>query len=149
MATEVLPHGSPTSHIDSRDSLGPITIPAAPTISAFPIQPDYGTGMDYAPPIVTHTFSQAGLKTEQRFLMAPAGPRRFRFQKNHLSCTEFDDLRAHWEEAQGVYAQFPLTMYQPAGTATYTVRYENPTLAFDYMVALLMQGPGITFLEQP
>lgn len=135
--------------VDLQDSLGPIPIPTPPTIGAFPLTPDYGTGADYQPPIVTHTFSQAGLKTEQRFLMAPVGPRRFRFQKNHLSCTEYDNLKAHWEQAQGVYAQFPLTMYEPAGAATYTVRYENPTLAIDHMVALLTQGPGITFLEQP
>jgi len=134
---------------DPRDSLGPIPIPPTPTISQFPITPDYGTGADYNPPIITHTFSQAGLKTEQRFLMAPYGPRRFRFSKNHLSCKEYDNLRAHWEQAQGVYAQFPLTMYEPKGAATYTVRYENPALAFDYMVGLLTQGPGITFMEQP
>jgi len=132
-----------------QDSLGPIQIPAPPTIGAFPITPDYGTGADYSPPIITHTFSQAGLKTEQRFLMAPYGPRRFRFIKNHLSCQEFDDLRAHWEQAQGVYAQFPMTMNEPIGPVTYTVRYENPTLPFDYMIGLLTQGPGITFMELP
>ena len=132
-----------------QDSLGPIQIPAPPTIGAFPITPDYGTGADYSPPIITHTFSQAGLKTEQRFLMAPYGPRRFRFVKNHLSCQEFDDLRAHWEQAQGVYAQFPMTMNEPIGPVTYTVRYENPTLPFDYMIGLLTQGPGITFMELP
>jgi hypothetical protein len=131
------------------DLLGPIAIPTPPTIAAFPIKPDWGTGADYTPPIATHTFSQAGLKTEQRFLMAPYGPRRFRFAKNHLSCTEYDDLKGHWEQAQGVYAQFPLNMYEPTGAVSYTVRYENPSLAFDYMVSLLMQGPGITFLEQP
>jgi hypothetical protein len=132
-----------------QDTLGPIVVPTPPTIGQFPIKPDWGTGADYTPPVVTHTFSQAGLKTEQRFLMAPYGPRRFRFAKNHLSCREYDDLKAHWEQAQGVYAQFPLTMNEPTGPVTYTVRYENPTLAFDYMVALLMQGPGVTFLEQP
>jgi len=132
-----------------QDSLGPIPIPTPPTIGAFPIKPDWGTGADYEPPIVTHTFSQAGLKTEQRFLMAPYGPRRFRFAKNHLSCREYDDLKAHWEQAQGVYALFPLVMYEPIGQTTYTVRYGDPTLAFDHMVALLTQGPGITFLEQP
>ena len=131
------------------DSLGPIPIPPPPTISAFPVLPDFGTGMDYQPPIVVHTFGQAGIKTEQRFLMAPLGPRRFRFAKNHLSCREYDDLKGHWEQAQGMYAQFPLTVYEPAGQQTYTVRYENPTLAFDYMIALLTQGPGITFLETP
>ena len=133
----------------SRDSLGPVPIPTPPTISQFPILPDYGTGADYSPPIITHTFNQAGLKVEQRFLMAPYGPRRFRFSKNHLSCTEYDKLKAHWEQAQGVYAQFPLVMYEPKGQVTYTVRYENPALAFDYMIGLLTQGPGITFMEQP
>ena len=132
-----------------RDSLGPIAIPTPPTIGAFPILPDYGTGSDYQPPIAVHTFGQAGLKTEQRFLMAPTGPRKWRFAKNHLSCTEYDDLKGHWEQSQGVYAQFPLTVYEPAGPTTYTVRYEQPTVAFDHLVALLTQGPGITFLEQP
>lgn len=146
---ENVPVAGETSGPSQRDSLGPIQIPAPPTIGQFPLQPDWGTGADYAPPMVVHTFSQAGLKTEQRFLMAPLGPRRFRFAKNHLSCTEYDNLKAHWEQAQGVYAQFPLTMYEPAGPVVYTVRYENPTLAFDHMVALLTQGPGITFMEQP
>jgi hypothetical protein len=138
-----------TFNKQERDSLGPIDIPIPPTINAFPLIPDYGTGADYSPPIITHTFGQAGLKTEQRFLMAPYGPRVFRFAKNHLSCTEYDNLKAHWEQAQGVYAQFPLTMYEPVSQTTYAVRYQNPTLAFDYMVSLLTQGPGITFLEQP
>ena len=40
-------------------------------------------------------------------------------------------------------------MYEPTGAVVYTVRYENPALAFDHMVALLTQGPGLTFLEQP
>lgn len=136
-------------HTSLRDSLGPIPIPAPPTIPAFPLKPDFGGSAEYTPPIVTHTFGQAGLKTEQRFLMAPSGPRRFRFSKNHLSCREYDDLKAHWEQAQGVYAEFPLQVFEPTGSPSYTVRYENPALAFDYMVALLMQGPGITFLETP
>jgi hypothetical protein len=130
------------------DMLGPIVVPTPPTIGKFPIQPDYGSGTDYQPPIIVHTFGQAGLKTEQRFLTAPAGPRRFRFSKNHLACTEYNALRAHWEQAQGCYAQFPLDVWEPGGKATYTVRYENPTLGFDYMVALLTQGPGVTFIEQ-
>jgi hypothetical protein len=134
---------------DVRDSLGPVPIPTPPVIAAFPLKADWGAGLDYTPPMVVHTFSQAGLKVEQRFLMAPNGPRHFRFIKNHLSCTEYDNLKAHWEQAQGVYAQFPLTMYEPTGNVTYNVRYENPTLAFDHMVALLTQGPGVTFLEIP
>ncbi|HEY1497929.1 MAG TPA: hypothetical protein VGF49_25415, partial [Candidatus Solibacter sp.] len=113
-----------------RDSLGPIPIPTPPTIAAFPLKADWGAGHDYTPPIVTHTFGQAGLKVEQRFLMAPTGPRHFRFVKNHLSCTEYDNLKGHWEQAQGVYAQFPLTMWEPTGAVPYTVRYENPTLGF-------------------
>lgn len=143
------PMGGSPGEPGQRDALGPIPIPAPPTIGAFPLQPDWGTGADYSPPIITHTFNQAGLKTEQRFLMAPYGPRVFRFAKNHLSCTEYDQLKSHWEQAQGVYAQFPLTMWEPTGSHDYTVRYQNPTIAFDYMVALLTQGPGITFLEQP
>jgi hypothetical protein len=131
------------------DSLGPIPIPVPPTIGTFPIKADWGAGVDYAPPIVTHTFGQAGLKVEQRFLMAPLGPKHFRFVKNHLSCTEYDSFKSHWEQAQGVYAQFPITIWEPAGPNAYTVRYEMPTLPFDHMVALLTQGPGITFLETP
>jgi len=131
-------------------NLGPIAVPTPPTIGAFPLRPDFGLGIDYAPPVITHTFDEPELKTEQRFLMAPAGARRFRFSRNHLSCTEYDDLKTHFEQARGAYAQFPYTVQEPgAATETVMVRYENPAIQFDYLVALLMNGPGITFLEVP
>jgi hypothetical protein len=145
--------------IGTRDSLGPVPVPTPPVIGAFPLRPDFGGGVDYAPVIVVHTFDQPGLKTEQRYLMSPSTMRRFRFVKNHLSCTEYDDLKSHWEQAQGAYAQFPYTIYKPLPfvkpngpihtTETVTARYENPSVSFDYMVALLVNGPGITLLEIP
>ena len=54
------------------DTLGPITIPDPPVISAFPLQGDFGSGVDFTPPIATHVFDQPGLKTEQRYLMGLA-----------------------------------------------------------------------------
>ena len=144
---------------EQQDSLGPVPIPVPPTIAAFPLRPDFGGGVDFSPIIAVHTFDQPGLKTEQRYLMSPSTVRRFRFVKTHLSCTEYDDLKAHWEEAQGAYAQFPYTVYKPLPyvppngpihtTETVTVRYENALVSFDYMVALLVNGPGLTFLEIP
>ena len=152
--------------ITPRDSLGPVPIPAPPTIGAFPLRPDFGIGIDYNPAVVVHTFDQPGLKTEQRYLLAPTGARRFKFAKQHLSCREYDDLKAHFEQAQGGYAQFPYTVYEPGPghgvpvhphdtpqqtwtTESVIARYENPNISFDYMVALLMNGPGLSFLEVP
>jgi len=148
--------------VEVRDSLGPVPIPSPPVISAFPLRPDFGGGIDYNPAVVVHTFDQPGLKTEQRFLLTPMGARRFKFAKHHLSCREYDDLKAHFEQAQGSYAQFPYTVWEPGpghgvprptqpvyATETVTARYENPNLTFDYMVALLMNGPGLSFLEVP
>ena len=136
--------------VEGRDSLGPVAIPVPPTIAAFPLRPDFGGGVDFNPVIVVHTFDQPGLKTEQRYLMSPSTVRRFRFVKNHLSCDEYDQLKGHWAEAQGAYAQFPYTVYKPDGTTeSVMVRYENAAISFDYMVALLVNGPGITFLEVP
>src|SRR5947209_6136900 len=148
--------------IEARDSLGPVPIPDLPTIGAFPLRPDFGVGIDYNPAVVVHTFDQPGLKTEQRCLLTPLGARRFKFAKNHLSCRDYDDVKAHFEQAQGGYAQFPYTVYQPGqghgvmrptqpafATETVLARYENPNITFDYMVALLMNGPGLSFLEVP
>jgi hypothetical protein len=139
-----------------------VPIPTPPTIPSFPLRPDFGTGIDYNPAVVVHTFDQPGLKTEQRFLLTPLGARRFKFAKHHLSCREYDDLKAHFEQAQGGYAQFPYTVYEPGPghgvprpaqpsytTETVLARYENPNISFDYMVALLMNGPGLSFLEVP
>ena len=147
---------------DARDSIGPVPVPTPPVIGAFPLHPDFGVGIDYNPAIVVHTFDQPGLKTEQRFVLTPMGARRFKFAKNHLSCREYDDLKAHFMQAQGGYAQFPYTVWepgpghgvprtsQPAYTnETVVARYENPNITFDYMVALLMNGPGLSFLEVP
>jgi hypothetical protein len=133
------------------DTLGPITVPDPPTIADFPIQPDFAIGVDFAPPIVTHTFDQPGLKTEQRFLMSGGGARRFRFVKNHLCSADYNALKAHWETAKGVYAQFNYllrTEDNPAGTNV-TCRYENPSASFDYLVATLVSPQGLTLLEVP
>jgi hypothetical protein len=131
------------------DSLGPIPIPDPPVIAAFPLKGDFGGGIDLQPPLAVHLFDQPGLKTEQRFLLAQHSVRRFRFAKNHLSCTEYDELAQHWQQAQGAYAQFNYTAYEPGKTETVMVRYETPAITFDYLVALIVNGPGITFLEIP
>jgi hypothetical protein len=133
----------------SGDSLGPVPIPTPPTIAAFPLLADFGSGIDYNPPMAVHIFDQPGLKTEQRFLLAPSTVRRYKFSRDHLSCTEYDRLKAHWEQAQGSYAQFPYTAYLPTGQITATVRYENPAIQFQHMIALIVGGPGLTFLEVP
>src|SRR4029077_14782156 len=91
---------------DQPDKLGGIVIPTPPTIGAFPIQPDFGSGMVTEPVVIVHTFDQPGLKTEQRIILGD-GARRFRVRKQHLSCNDYDNLKAHWQQAEGVYAQFP------------------------------------------
>lgn len=130
------------------DFLGPILVPEPPLISPFPLHTDFGGGADLAPAVSIHSFDQPGLKTEQRFVLGN-GVRRFRFQKDHLSCSEYDNLKAHWIQAQGTYAQFPYTHYNPTGPITVTVRYENPVLDFNHLVGLLTGDPGITLLEVP
>ena len=127
--------------------LGSIAIPDPVTISAFPLTSDYGGGFDIEVPIVTHLFDQPGLKTEQRFVLG-SGARRFRVRKDHLSCSEYDLLKAHWQSASGMYAQFPYT-YRGAAIETVTARYENPSLAFPHLVGLLTSDPGVTLLEIP
>ena len=141
------------------DMLGPVPIPDPPTIAAFPLKPDYGSGLDFTPTIAIHSFDQPGLKTEQRYLMG-SGARRFRIVKDHLSCSEYDNLKAHFEQAQASYAQFPYTHPLPSGMAahdtppgavsiTVTARYENPNIAFPHLVGMLTSDPGVTLLEVP
>jgi hypothetical protein len=130
------------------DNLGAIVVPDPPTISAFPIQGMFGSGIDYTPPIAIHSFDQPGLKTEQRYLLG-SGTRRFRIVKDHLSCNEYDDLKSHFEQAQASYAQFPYTHATPGGNITVTARYENPNLAFPHLVGMLTSDPGVTLLEVP
>lgn len=130
------------------DFLGPIAIPDPPTVAAFPLTADYTSGVDYSPPVVAHVFDQPGLKTEQRYLLGP-GARRFRFFRDHLSCGDYDALRAHFEQAQGLYAVFPYNYYSPAGLEVVTVRYENPNVTFNQLVGLMASDPGVTFLEIP
>jgi hypothetical protein len=131
------------------DTLGPITIPDPPVIGAFPLQGDYGSGFDQTPPTAAHVFEQPGLRTEQRFLLGP-GVRRFRVVRSRgLACNEYDNLKAHWLQAQGGYAQFPYTHWGPGGSEAVTARYENPSIQFDHLVAMLTNDPGVTLLEVP
>jgi hypothetical protein len=130
------------------DQLGPIVITPPPTISAFPLTADFTSGYDFTPPIATHTFDQPGLKTEQRFLLG-SGERRFRVTKARLACNEYDQLKTHWAQAQGAYAQFPYTHVRPDGSETVTARYENPNLSFPHLVAFITGDPGVTLLEVP
>ena len=131
------------------DFLGPIAITDPPVLTTkFPLRGDYGSGADLTPPIAIHVFDQPGLKTEQRYLLGD-GARRFRIRKDHLSCHEYDDLKAHWQQAQGGYASFPYDHWGPAGLETVTARYENPNLAFDHLVGLVTGDPGLTLLEVP
>jgi hypothetical protein len=131
------------------DSLGPIPIPDPPTIGAFPLKVEYGSGFDYAPPIAVQQFDQAGLKVEQRFIMG-GGAKHFRVQRARLACSEYDELRAHWEQAYGVYAQFPFTYSTPDGVdETYTCRYEKPAISFQQLMASIMNVNGLTLLEIP
>lgn len=128
--------------------IGAVSVPTPPTIGAFPVGIDYGSGFDLEPPIVTHTFDQAGLRTEQRFILGD-GVRRFRVRKVRLACNEYDQLKAHWLQAQGSYAQFPFTYPGILGPTVYTVRYENPNLSFVHLVGMLTGDPGITLIEVP
>jgi hypothetical protein len=130
------------------DSLGPIPIPDPPVIGAFPLRGDFGSGVDLTPPIAIHVFDQPGLRTEQRYLLG-TGARRFRVHKDHLSCNEYDNLKAHWQQAQGVYAQFPYQHWGPGGSQAFTARYENPNLSIDQLVGLVTGDPGVTLLEIP
>jgi len=129
------------------DFLGPVPIPEPPLIGKFPLKVDYGTGMDVQPSIAVHLFDQPGLKTEQRFLLGD-GQRRFRVRKAKLSCSEYDNLLAHWKAAQGCYAEFPFDYPGPGGMETYTVRYENPNLSFNQLTAFLTSDPGISLLAK-
>lgn len=128
------------------DFLGPVAIPDPPTISAFPLRSDYGTGLDESPNIASHLFDQPGLKTEQRFLLGRI-VRRYRVRKDHLSCDELNQLRAHWQLAQGAYAQFPYTYPTPKGNVVATVHYENPSITFNQLVGMITGDPGVTLLE--
>jgi hypothetical protein len=130
------------------DFLGPIAIPDPPSIGPFPLIGDYGSGFDYTPPIATHVFDQPGLKTEQRFILG-SGQRRFRVSRQKLSCNEYDQLKAHFLEAQGLYATFSYNCFGPNGLETYNVRYENPNITFNLMVGMLTSDPGVTLLEVP
>ena len=131
------------------ETLGPIPIPDPVTIADFPLTADYGGGMDFDPPTVIQSFDQPGLKTEQRFLVGD-GARRFRFHRDHLSCSEYERLKQHWAQAQGTYAQFRYTYRGGAlGSETLIVRYENPSLSFPHMIGLITGDPGLTLLEVP
>jgi hypothetical protein len=130
------------------DSLGPIAIPDPPFIAPFPLRVDFGSGADVEPPIAIHFFDEPSLKKEQRFLLGN-GMRRFRIRRDHLSCTEYDQLRAHWIQAQGTYAEFSFTYPSPAGNQTVRARYENPLIDFPMSAGHIVGDPGITLLEVP
>jgi hypothetical protein len=131
------------------DQLGPITIPDPPSIPAFPFTGEYGSGFDYKPPIAAHVFDQPGLKTEQRYLIA-SGARRFRVSRSRgLVCNDYANLKAHFEQAQGSYAQFPFTVKKPDGDETVTARYENSSITLDHLYGFFCSDPGITLLEIP
>jgi hypothetical protein len=131
------------------DMLGPVPVPDPPLISQFPLTGDYGTGADLTPPIAIHVFDQPGLRTEQRYMLG-SGARRFRIQKDHLACGDYDALKTHWLQAQGQYAYFPYRHPKPDGTfEIVNARYENPNLALDHLVGLICSNPGLTLLEVP
>ena len=131
------------------DSLGPIAIPDPPMIADFPLRSDFGSGVDLDIPITIHSFDQPGLKTEQRFVRG-IGARRFRYTRDHLSCDEYDKLKEHWAQAQGMYAQFKYKYYGGANSPeSVTVRYENPAISFPHAVGLVTGNIGLTMLEVP
>lgn len=127
------------------DYLGPIPIPDPPVILPFPLRSDYGGGMEWEPPIATHSFDQPGLKTEQRFILGD-GARRFQFRRNRLSCDEYDQLKTHWKQAQGTYAEFDYTYHSPGGPEVVRVRYADPQLEFQHAVGLAA-GTGLALVE--
>jgi hypothetical protein len=131
------------------DFLGPIAIPDAPVIGDFPIRPDYGSGIEITDRVVVHLTDTPGLRTEQRFYIGD-GARRFRVRKFQLACEEYDDLKAHWQEAQGVHAQFyydhPVSK---SSTERVLVRYDETQLAIDLLAGLITSEVGIVLAEVP
>ena len=130
------------------DSIGGVPVPDPPFIAPFPLRVDFGSGADLEPPIASHSFDQPGLKTEQRFLLGN-GMRRFRIRRDHLACNEYDQLRSHWIQAQGTYAEFSFTYPSPTGNVTVRARYENPLIDFPMSAGRIAGDPGITLMEVP
>jgi hypothetical protein len=131
------------------DSLGPVPIPDPPVIGAFPLKVDYGSAKQIEPSFWVHQFDQPGLKTEQRFYRG-AGGLRFRVRKQSLECHEYEHLRDHWNQAKGIYAAFPYSHPEtPTTTVQYTVRYGDPVLRFEHLVAHATGDPGITLVTDP
>lgn len=130
------------------DYLGPIPIPDPVVISPFPFRADYGASQEIPDRIIAHQMDPE-IKAEQRFYLGD-GARRFRVRKYRLDCQEYDDLKAHWQDAQGVFKEFdyqhPIshTEFQ-----TFRVRYSDPTLTFNHMVDLATGDPGLTLIEVP
>jgi len=129
-------------------NLGPIPIVDPPTIADFPLRSDYGGGMDVQLSQAIHVFDQPGLKTEQRFQLG-APMRRYRVHRDHLSCNEFDNLKAHFQLAQGSYAQFYYRYFTGPGAdfESTLVRYENPSITFPQLVGMVTGDPGVTLLQ--
>jgi hypothetical protein len=129
------------------DSLGPIAIPDPHVIGDFPLTGEYASGFDWTPPIAIHTFDQPGLNQEQRYLLGN-GARRFRVVRSRgLACNEYNALKVHFQQAQGQYAQFNYTHQFPGGSEVVVCRYENPSITFDHLYAMLCNDPGITLIE--
>ncbi len=131
------------------DSLGPIEIPDPIVIEPFPLTVDYGSGQESPDRIVAHLTDQPGLHMEQRFWLGD-GARRFRVSKVDISCEEYDELKTHWLDAQGIAAEFDYA--HPVVNdvfETYRVRYGDPTLTLSHLADMVTGDPGLLLVEVP
>jgi hypothetical protein len=131
------------------DSLGPITIPEPLVIEPFPLTVDYGSGQESPDRIIAHLTDQPGLHMEQRFWLGD-GARRFRVSKVNISCEEYDELKTHWLDAQGIAAEFDYS--HPVVNdvfETYRVRYGDPTLTLSHLADMVTSDPGLLLVEVP
>lgn len=130
-------------------TIGSITVPTPPTVSAFPWTPDNGSGSVEERPVIVHRFGSANGLIEQRFIMG-AGRRTFNLLFERLRPSQVATLKSHFQSAQGIIGNFNYAApnISGTGTTTYVCRYRDPQLKLDAVSSSLIRAE-IALLEVP
>lgn len=128
--------------------IGSTPIPEIIPDGTFPFVVDYPFGETTNNSLIVHRFESANRKIEQRYLVN-MGLRSFEIRKNALNRQQRDVLKQFWNDHQGGYGVFHISLRQLDGTTkSILVRFADEPVNFENMISDIT-GIGLRLLEVP